>query len=455
MNSTDTIVLAILAKDKSHVLPYFLQALERQTWPKEKTILYVRTNNNNDDTTDVLRRWLSRQTGYAEIRFDDSDVPEPVQNFGQHEWNVTRFKVLGKIRQESMQFAAERDAHYVVVDCDNFLSPTAVEKMVEAVEFLGSRERGAIVAPLLHSSSHYSNYHAAIDANGYFAPAVHYELLRNRTCRGLVQVPVVHCTYAVHAKSIPLLTYDDGTGRYEYVIFSDSARSHQVPQYLDTRAIYGHITFAEDRKTLLQEPWFSIYDGENLGAEFQRIYRDGEWTFGRFPRSGSGSSIEATNEYRAIIQPWIDRSARIVDLGCGDWTFSQHIDWTGHNYLGLDVVPELIDSHNIRFAEPHIHFSCVDFAHHPEAIPDADLYIIKDVLQHWPNYLITQFLRELVKRNAPIVVTNCMSDEEMDDVPLGGFRPLGPDVLPLSAFSPRVLARYGTKAVCVIEPGAQ
>ena len=446
------IVLAILAKDKAHVLPYFLKAIERQTWPKSRTILYIRTNNNNDETVMVLRHWLAMQTEYKEIVFDDSDVPEPVQDFGQHEWNPIRFKVLGAIRQASMDFARKRRAHYVVVDCDNILAPTTIAAMVESLNALGTGPSGVIISPLLHSTTNYSNYHAAIDTNGYCEGAAHYGMLLDRTIRGFVQVPVVHCTYAVHHNSIPLLSYDDGSGRYEYVIFSHSARSTGVHQYLDTREIYGHITFAENHEALVKEPWFSIYNPENLEPVFQRIYQQGEWTYGRFPKSGAGSTVDATQSYRELIQTWVDRSERIVDLGCGDWTFSQHIDWKGRHYIGLDVVSDLIAQHNVHFAEPNIQFYTLDFAHNPEQIPKGDLFIIKDVLQHWPDQLITEFLTELVKRKKPILITNCTANEKMDDVPIGGFRPLSPSHFPLKAFNPQILHRYATKVVCVINP---
>jgi hypothetical protein len=42
---------------------------------------------------------------------------------------------------------------------------------------------------------------------------------------------------------LPELSYEDPTGRYEYVIFSESARRAGIPQYLDNRQIYGYITF--------------------------------------------------------------------------------------------------------------------------------------------------------------------------------------------------------------------
>jgi len=44
---------------------------------------------------------------------------------------------------------------------------------------------------------------------------------------------------------IPDLSYTDESDRYEYVIFSDSARKAGIPQYLDNRQVYGYIAFGE------------------------------------------------------------------------------------------------------------------------------------------------------------------------------------------------------------------
>ena len=91
----------------------------------------------------------------------------------------------------------------------------------------------------------YSNYHAEIDANGYYKNCDQYHWILNRHVRGVVEVPVVHCTYLVRADVIPELTYEDDSGRHEYVIFSDSARKAGIPQYLDNRQVYGYVTFGE------------------------------------------------------------------------------------------------------------------------------------------------------------------------------------------------------------------
>ena len=57
---TEFVTIAILAKDKAHTLPLYLSCLEQQTWPANQTYLYIRTNNNNDDTVQILRDWIAR-----------------------------------------------------------------------------------------------------------------------------------------------------------------------------------------------------------------------------------------------------------------------------------------------------------------------------------------------------------------------------------------------------------
>lgn len=244
---TDYVTIAILAKDKAHTLPVYLRCLEQQTWPAEKTYLYIRTNNNTDDTARILHAWVEKVgSRYAAIYFDDTDVPEQVQRYKQHEWNYERFKVLGALRQASVRWAHEHNSHYCVIDCDNFIVPETIAALLKT--------NLPIVAPLLKTGdSMYANYHAAIDQNGYYEGCPLYDMLWHGQVKGLVEVPVVHCTYLVRHEALDKITYDDASWRYEYVIFSDSARKAGIPQYIDTRRVYGRISFAETAEALAAE----------------------------------------------------------------------------------------------------------------------------------------------------------------------------------------------------------
>lgn len=246
----ETITIAILAKDKAHCLPLYLECIEKQTWPKEKTNLYIRTNNNNDNTAQLLQEWIEKvKDHYLDIYFDASNVADNVEQYKPHEWNTTRFLVLGAIRNDSLEWAYDHNSHYFVADCDNFILPHTLEALIQP--------RLPIVAPLLvHGSTLYSNYHADIDEHGYFKDSPFYLPLLGRKIKGLVEVPVVHCTYFIRHEYLPYLTYDDNSYRYEYVIFSDSARKNNIAQYLDTRDVYGYLSNMDTATDLVAEPWF-------------------------------------------------------------------------------------------------------------------------------------------------------------------------------------------------------
>ena len=259
LKNVEYITVAILAKDKAHTLPLYLSCIENQTWPASKTYLYIRTNNNNDETAEILQAWTEKVADrYAGVYFDDNDIVEQVQRFGQHEWNHERLKVIGRLRQESINFAIKYNTHYFVADCDNFIQPHTIESLFDT--------HCPIVAPLLHTGTNvYSNYHAAIDEYGYLEDCPHYYTLWNRELAGMIQVPVVHCTYLVRNEVLDKVRYDDESGRFEYVIFSDTARKLGIPQYLDTRDMYGRISFAESSEEFFNEPWlFEFVDSSGL-----------------------------------------------------------------------------------------------------------------------------------------------------------------------------------------------
>lgn len=214
------VTIAILAKDKAHCLPLYLTCIEQQTWPKDKTYLYIRTNNNNDATVQILEQWIEKvKDRYLGIYFDATDAACNLQQYGQHEWNATRVKILGEIRQQSINRAYEHNSHYFVADCDNFILPNTIKTLVET--------NLPIVAPLLHSNCAYSNFHADIDPNGYMKDSTYYLPLVNQEIKGLIEVPVVHCTYFIRYEILPEISYDDESYRFEYVIFSDTARKKE------------------------------------------------------------------------------------------------------------------------------------------------------------------------------------------------------------------------------------
>ena len=98
----------------------------------------------------------------------------------------------------------------------------------------------------------------------------------------------------------------------------------------------------------------------------------------------------------------------VVDLGCGDWQFSRHMDWSGIDYLGVDVSKVVLETAR-QFARPGIAFRALDAV--TEALPRADLLIAKDVLQHWGNADILALLPKLSAYRYALVTNGFLPDE--------------------------------------------
>jgi len=186
----------------------------------------------------------------------------------------------------------------------------------------------------------------------------------------------------------------------------------------------------------------------SVQERFENIYGQNLWGSG----SGEGSLPTHTKGYARFLQNFIrdNRITSVVDLGCGDWQFSRFIDWSGVRYRGFDIVRPVIEQ-NRRLYER----AGVDFDVSPERfdqLPDADLLIVKDVLQHWSNAAIERFLPTL-KRYSFALLTNCTeprrrkfwkkSATKNSDIEDGDFRyldlrnaPFFLQAKPVYAFSP-------------------
>ncbi|MGE0717326.1 MAG: class I SAM-dependent methyltransferase [Alphaproteobacteria bacterium] len=169
-------------------------------------------------------------------------------------------------------------------------------------------------------------------------------------------------------------------------------------------------------------------DFAQVSDVFQGIYRRGAWGKG----SGGGSKIELTRGYIEFLMRAMDALdvRSVVDIGCGDWQFSQFVDWGDRIYTGVDVDPELIETNTKRFGAPNIRFRRLDVF---KEAPFGDLLICKDVLQHWTIEMVLAF-REILPNFRYALITNCMEPAAKRNiaVDLGRFRPLDVSAAPFN-----------------------
>jgi len=131
---------------------------------------------------------------------------------------------------------------------------------------------------------------------------------------------------------------------------------------------------------------------------FDKAYRFNEWggKAGEF-YSGSGSKPEVAASYCEMVRRFIaDRGLlTVVDLGCGDFRVGAHLQVTGVSYLGIDIVPELIDRNRRLFENDNVGFMRLDMI--IDRLPDAELCLIRQVFQHLSNDQICEMLKKITK----------------------------------------------------------
>lgn len=167
------------------------------------------------------------------------------------------------------------------------------------------------------------------------------------------------------------------------------------------------------------------------GEIFDDVYRRDLWQGG----SGAGSREDLTRDYRALLQQFLARNAiaSVVDIGCGDWQFSRHIDWSGIDYTGIDVSAVVLEN-SARYAREGVRFLHADAT--SDTLPPADLLVAKDVLQHWSNADILAFLPKLANYKSALI-TGSFPQYALGhvnrDMPAGAnFRPIDPGKPPFN-----------------------
>ncbi len=180
-------------------------------------------------------------------------------------------------------------------------------------------------------------------------------------------------------------------------------------------------------------------DTSSMRRVFEDIYKGDQWTNG----SGPGSHPDNTIEYSAFLARFIEANAiaSVTDLGCGDWQFSRHFDWSRVKYVGYDIVPSIVERNRQSYGAPGIDFRVFEDI---QALPGGDLLICKEVLQHLPNSMIADYLRFIAKAYRFSLFTNMIEPEELanSDIEVGGGRCLRLERAPFHAVGAIVFSYF-------------
>jgi len=199
------------------------------------------------------------------------------------------------------------------------------------------------------------------------------------------------------------------------------------------------------------EAFKSIYERKGWGEDICEDYPG---------QSGNGSSMEFNEEYIAFLKRFIGQQGikSVVDVGCGDWRCGKAIYYkTDVKYTGYDCYKPVVDSLNKNY-QPLSRFWTFEVKNcllEADTMVEADLLIVKDVLQHWLDKEVTDFLDKVLSsgKYKYILSINCDCDENSRE-PLGfvgGWRRLGASHFILQKYGFMSVFKYQTKSVCLLK----
>lgn len=182
-------------------------------------------------------------------------------------------------------------------------------------------------------------------------------------------------------------------------------------------------TLPRDVHRLLQRGYHRLkYGRMNRAESFTHIYKTNNWG-SQESRSGPGSSMERTVAIRQQLVEFIDEldCKTVIDLGCGDFNWMKHVVSDRIDYVGCDIVEELIKENNETHGSENVSFRQLDAV---EAVPPkGDLLICREMLIHLSNDDSIRAIRNMVRSKSDVILLT--HDDEVvntNDIPSGSYR---------------------------------
>lgn len=156
---------------------------------------------------------------------------------------------------------------------------------------------------------------------------------------------------------------------------------------------------------------------KDIETVFTEIYAQNKWggIKGTF-HSGSGTGEEQI--VSAYISKISDLSCKeqfenmtFVDIGCGDFVVGSQLLSLCAQYIGVDIVKELIDKNTKMFGSPTTQFRQLNAV--DDVLPDGDVCFIRQVFQHLSNQQIISILNKLGKYNWVFITEHYPKDSNL------------------------------------------
>ena len=148
---------------------------------------------------------------------------------------------------------------------------------------------------------------------------------------------------------------------------------------------------------------------EKIKNLFTNTYNLNSWGDNQ-SKSGVGSSLEYTESIRKFLVNFIKENniKKIFDCSCGDWYWMKEIKHNFIDYLGNDIVDDIIKVNNEKYSSDNIKFVCGDLFDTLSKFEydHFDLIICRHTLEHLPAEYVKKCLEIISKKTKYAFITN-------------------------------------------------
>jgi hypothetical protein len=147
--------------------------------------------------------------------------------------------------------------------------------------------------------------------------------------------------------------------------------------------------------------------------------------------SGPGSTLGATETLRARLPAALTglNIRSLVDAPCGDMNWMRHVQYAFERFVGIDLVPSLIDKLRSAKFPAGFHFQVGNIV--TDILPAADALLCRDCLVHLPFAAIHEAKRLWKLAGFGYVLVTTFPEHAInEDCAAGEWRPLNMQAAP-------------------------
>lgn len=170
---------------------------------------------------------------------------------------------------------------------------------------------------------------------------------------------------------------------------------------------------------------------------FTEIYKSNHWKSSE-SISGTGSEIKQTESLINDLDKLLTdmNIVSVLDLPCGDFKWMQKVDLSKIDYVGADIVEELIKNNIKQYKErENLKFIVLNLITDP--LPKSDMIIVRDCLVHLSYEDINSAIKNIKSSGSKYLLTTTFTDYHLNhDIVTGDWRPLNLQEKPFNFSSP-------------------